>query len=189
MNDLELIAALLGVWSVWLVVKRKWWAFPIGILMVVLYTYVFFEARLYSDMLLQILFIGLQIQGWYAWSKGERATDSGIKVRVLKRWQWAIGLAGFLVMGATLGWAMQQYTNAALPWLDAFTTAASVLAQLWMNFKYLENWYLWIAVDVVYLYQYSARGLYFTTGLYFIFCWMAIYGLHAWRAQYKDSES
>lgn len=180
-NWLEFTASVLGAVSVWFVVKRNIWAFPIGIVMVLLYIVIFYEAKFYSDMLLQIVYVFMQIQGWYLWSRSDRADDDKITVERfgVRHWQTtaALQVAGTLL----LGYLMHRFTDAALPWVDAFTTTMSLLAQWWMNKKYLENWSLWIAVDVIYLYQYSAKELYLTTVLYGIFLVLAVMGYREWR--------
>jgi nicotinamide mononucleotide transporter len=182
MAFLELIAALLGIVSVGLVVARSIWAFPIGILMVSMYGWIFFQVRLYSDMLLQIAFIALQIQGWLRWAKGPKSLrDNRIEVRQLSSRHWLFTISAIGLGTLVLGTLMNKYTNAAIPYLDAGTTATSLTAQWWMNNRYIENWLLWIAVDAVYVYQYSSQQLYYTTGLYAVFFGMAIWGYRNWR--------
>ncbi|MEI6408438.1 MAG: nicotinamide riboside transporter PnuC [Bacteroidota bacterium] len=182
-NWLECTASVLGAISVWFVVKRNIWAFPIGIVMVLLYIIIFYEAKFYSDMILQIIYVVMQMQGWYLWSQSDRAEDDKITIDQFGATQWRN--TGILqVLGTIgLGYTMHRFTDAALPWVDAFTTTMSLLAQWWMNKKYLENWLLWIAVDVIYLYQYSAKQLYLTTGLYAIFLFMAIIGYREWKGK------
>jgi nicotinamide mononucleotide transporter len=181
MSSFEIIAAILGAIAVGLVVLRNVWNFPIGIVMVLMYAWIFYESRLYSDMLLQFIFLVMQIQGWWNWVQGEKGDDDLIAVRVLnqKQWLWSgvTQVAGTLA----LGFAMKRFTNAALPFLDAFTAVMSVIGQWWLNKRYLENWLFWIVVDVIYLYIYPSRGLYATAILYFIFLIMAITGYMAWK--------
>jgi nicotinamide mononucleotide transporter len=181
MNPIEIIASLLGVVSVWFSVKRNIWVFPIGIVMVILYIVVFYQARLYSDMLLQVVYVFMQLHGWFEWSRGDRADDEKIAIGRLSLFQW--GASGVVQVAGTiaLGYTMSRFTDAALPWLDAFTTVMSLIAQWWVNKKYLENWVLWMLVDLIYLYQYTVKGLYLTTGLYFVFFILAILGYREWR--------
>jgi nicotinamide mononucleotide transporter len=203
MTKIELIAAVLGAVSVWFVVRRNVWAFPIGIVMVLIYAWIFYEARLYSDMLLQFFFAVMQVHGWYEWRRAAviqtaptdeqnvasvrdqdistSKTTSRIAVRSLSGTQWGITVAAQVVGTVALGWTMGRYTDAALPYLDAFATMMSVLAQWWMNRRYLENWILWIAVDFLYLYIYTDRGLYYTTVLYAVFTVMAFLGHMEWK--------
>ncbi len=182
MTNLEIIAAILGAISVWLVVLRNVWAFPIGIVMVIMYFWIFYEAKLYSDMLLQVFFFVLQIQGWLDWSRSQKGADEKIVVRQLSQRQWLL-TGGILVVGTVvLGYIVKAiFPDAALPWLDAFAAVVSMLAQWWMNRRYLDNWTLWIAVDALYLYIYYSKGLYPTFVLYGIFLAMAIAGYFEWK--------
>jgi nicotinamide mononucleotide transporter len=186
MNWLELIAALLGVISVWMVVRRQIWAFPIGIVMVCLYAVIFYQAKFYADMALQGVYVIMQAQGWYVWAKSPKATDDRILVRRLSAGQWALTTALALFGTLAIGYYLKQHTDAALPYVDALTTSVSLVAQWWMNTKYLENWLLWIAVDSVYLFQYSYKALYLTTGLYAVFLVMAVIGYQAWRRKMEE---
>jgi nicotinamide mononucleotide transporter len=178
---IEGIAALLGAISVWLVVKRNIFAFPIGIIMVVLYIWIFYESKLYSDMLLQVFFVVMQIHGWLVWKKSETGKDEKIIVRSLSNAQWIwTGLLLFLgFLG--LGYVMETYTDASSPYTDAFVAVQSVLAQWWMNKRYVESWILWIGVDQVAIFLYASKNLYFTTVLYGLFLVMAVIGYLEWK--------
>jgi nicotinamide mononucleotide transporter len=186
MNWLELVAALLGVISVWMVVRRQIWAFPIGIVMVCLYAVIFYQAKFYADTALQGVYVILQAQGWYVWAKSPKASDDRILVRRLRAGQWALTTALAVFGTLAIGYYLKQHTDAALPYVDALTTSVSLIAQWWMNTKYLENWLLWIAVDVVYLFQYSYKALYLTTGLYAVFLVMALIGYREWRGKMAE---
>jgi nicotinamide mononucleotide transporter len=181
MGTLELIASLLGALAVWMVVKRNILNFPIGIVMVSLYAWIFWEAKLYSDMLLQVVFAFMQVQGWYLWSKkGASTEEQSLAVRSMQPRHW-MGTGVVQVVGTLgLGYVM-SFTDASLPYLDAFAAVQSILAQWWLNKRYLENWILWIAVDELYLVIYSYKSLYYTTALYALFLGMAVAGYLEWR--------
>ncbi len=178
---LELLAAILCLINVFLIVRRVIWAFPIGILGVLLYAFVFFEARFYGDMALQVVYIFMQIQGWYAWSKSDRAVDAKIAVRRLNSHQWLATLGLIAIGTMSIGKILFSFTNASLPWIDALSTSISLTAQWWMNLRYLDNWLLWIVVNVIYLYQYSYKELYATTALYATFLVLAVMGYREWK--------
>ncbi|MEZ4920708.1 MAG: nicotinamide riboside transporter PnuC [Saprospiraceae bacterium] len=189
MSILEAIAAGLGVISVWFIVRRNVWAFPIGIVMVSLYILVFYRAKFYADMGLQVIYIGMQIQGWILWTRGKKAIDQKIAIRRLSRIQWLYTLGVILAGTALIGYLLSIKTDAALPYIDALTTVISLTAQWWMNKKYLGNWVLWIVVDCIYLYQYSFKELYLTTGLYAVFLVLAILGYQEWkREEFQEQE-
>jgi nicotinamide mononucleotide transporter len=178
----ELIAAALGLVNVWLVVKRNVWNYPFGLAMVTLYGFVFYDARLYSDTILQGYFFAVQLFGWWYWLRG-RGDDGLVRPEILgmKGWFWA---AGATVAGtAVTGWFFATYTNAAAPWFDAFIAAASITAQTLQSARKIESWMLWIAVDMVAVGVYCWKGLYPTTVLYAIFLGMSVAGLIEWRRQ------
>ncbi len=188
MNWLELIASILGIISVWFVVQRNIWAFPVGIVMVGMYFFIFYEAKYYGDMVLQVVFVVMQVHGWYEWSRGDRADDDRISVQKLAPQQWLL-TGGLLVVGTLgIGYLLQRFTDAALLWVDALTTTLSLLAQWWMNKKYLDNWTLWIIADAIYLYQYAYKALYFTTVLYAVFLVLAVVGLREWRQKWAERQ-
>ncbi|MES1973218.1 MAG: nicotinamide riboside transporter PnuC [Pseudomonadota bacterium] len=180
MSSIEMIAVALGIVNVALVVRRSLWNYPFGIVMVALYAHIFFGARLYSDALLQLFFFVVQIYGWAHWS---RAAAAAGEVRVERlgpraRLAWC---AGSVVATALWGWGMHRFTDAAFPWWDAAVAILSVAAQLLMSRRFLENWVLWIAVDLLAIGLYAAKDLWLTAGLYGVFLLLSIWGLLGWR--------
>ncbi|WP_312152147.1 nicotinamide riboside transporter PnuC [Pseudomonas sp.] len=180
MSGLELIAAVLGVIAVWLTVKQNPWCWPIGLVMVTLYGWFFYEVKLYSGMLLQATYALLQLYGWWQWTRPERVEDAR-QVSRLVRPQILAGLAVGLLLSMALGAAMAHWTDAALPWLDATLTGFSLVAQVWMAQKRVQCWPLWLVVDVVYVGQYLHQQLYFTAGLFVVLTVIAVRGWLEWR--------
>lgn len=182
MNWLELIAAGLGLVNVALVVKRSVWNYPFGLVMVTLYGFVFFQARLYSDTILQVYFFAVQVFGWWYWLKG-RDADGLVHPEKLGMKGWFLALAATVTGTAALGWFFATYTDAAAPWFDAFIAAASVTGQALQSARKTATWLFWIAVDIVAVGVYFWKGLYPTTALYAIFLAMSIAGWVSWRRQ------
>ena len=180
MNSLEIIAALLGVVNVALVVRRSMWNYPFGIAMVSLYFFVFWDAKLYSDALLQIFFLIIQLYGWRAWSRADRV-DHGVAVGWMaskSRLYWA---AGTVTAIALWGSGMARWTDAAAPFADATIAGLSVSAQILQSFRRVESWVLWIAVDVLAIGLFAWRGLLVTSALYALFLALAVAGLVQWK--------
>ena len=181
MSELELFAAALGVVSVWLTVKQNPWCWPIGLAMVLLYTWVFYDVKLYSDMLLQVVYAALQVYGWWQWTRsgeiqqGRQVTSLGGPAIIASL---MVGAVGSLLLGA----AMAHWTDAAQPWLDAALTGFSLVAQMWMAQKRVQCWPLWIAVDVIFVGLFLYIGLYLTAALYALFTVIAVQGWREWRA-------
>ena len=181
MSGLELFAAALGVIAVWLTVKQNPWCWPIGLVMVLLYSWIFFEVKLYSDMLLQVVYAALQLYGWWQWTRAG-AQHQGRQVTALTARQVVTGLAIGAVGSLALGAAMAHWTDAAQPWLDATLTGFSLVAQMWMAQKRVQCWPLWIAVDVIFVGLFLYKGLYLTAALYALFTVIAVQGWREWRA-------
>ncbi|CAG8863564.1 Nicotinamide riboside transporter PnuC [Pseudomonas fluorescens] len=180
MSGLELFAALLGVIAVWLTVKQNPWCWPIGLVMVLLYSWIFFEVKLYSDMLLQLVYALLQLYGWWQWTRPEQVEDAR-QVSYLGAAPMLGGLAIGLVTSLALGAAMATWTDAAQPWLDAALTGFSLVAQVWMAQKRVQCWPLWALLDVIFVGLFLYKGLYLTAALYALFTLIALRGWQQWR--------
>ena len=178
-NRLELIAFLLGVANVALVVRRSIWNYPFGLAMVTLYAVVFFQTRLYSDALLQLFFFVVNGYGWVLWRRAA-AAEGAITVLLLS----GAARARWLLAGAalTVGWgyAMHRLTDASYPYWDAAVAIPSVIAQILLSRRFLENWVLWIAVDLLAVPLYAAKALWLTASLYGVFLVLASWGLVSW---------
>lgn len=180
MSSVELIAALLGVVNVLLVVRRSIWNYPFGLAMVTLYFFVFADAKLYSDALLQIFFFAINLYGWWNWSRAERI-DDGVAVGVMTGRARLLWLGGTIAASLAWGSLMARFTDAAAPYPDAAVAALSVAAQILQSTRRVESWLLWIAVDILAIGLFIARGLHITAGLYAIFLVLAIAGLVEWK--------
>ncbi len=180
MTWIELIGALLSVWAVWLTARRHPWCWPIGLLSVAVYLWIFVDAKLYSDALLQLTFAGLLVYGWRRWMQ-HLGGDGRVQVARLPRGD----AVGHLLLGAlgavTLGFAMHRWTDAALPWLDSALTSFSLVAQWWQDRRHTAAWWLWIAVDTIYVGEYVYKHLLITSVLYAGFIVLAVIGLRAWQ--------
>jgi nicotinamide mononucleotide transporter len=187
MGSIEIIAALFGLVSVWLTVKENIWCWPTGLVTVFLYIFVFYQARLYSDMILPVIYIFLQIYGWYAWLHGGKDNS---ELHVSRITSQEIAIWGVVAVAGTftLGYIMHRYTNAALPYWDASITVMSLIAQWLMAKKVLESWLIWITVDVMAVVVYAIKALYPTTGLYAVFIVLAVLGYVSWKNTFKKVE-
>ena len=181
----ELLAAVTGIISVYLSTRENIWSWPTALVNVTLYFIVFLEAKLYADMGLQVVYFGLSLYGWYEWLYGgENRTELHVS-RVSKSLGVRlalVGLAATLVLGTTLA----RFTDAALPYLDSATTSTSLVAQWMMTRKILENWAVWVAVDVVYVGMFLYKSLYLTAGLYTVFFVLAVMGYREWRRSFDE---
>jgi nicotinamide mononucleotide transporter len=182
----ELLAAAVGAFSVWLSVRQNIWSWPTAIVNVVLYAIVFYQTKLYADMGLQVVYAVLSLYGWYEWLYGGegrtelRVTRTGRRLGTLLT---LIAAAG----SAALGVLLHRTTDAALPFMDSFLSSTSLVAQWMMTRKLLENWLVWIGVDVLYVGMFVFKGLYLTAGLYAVFLALAVNGYLDWRRSMADA--
>ncbi|KAA8733749.1 nicotinamide mononucleotide transporter [Acinetobacter qingfengensis] len=187
MSKLEIAAFILNVLGVWLTAKQYRICWLVNIMAVSLYIVIFYEVKLYSDALLQCIFVVLQIYGWYSWSSQKLSTSSSVS-RVPKKIMAISVLAGAGV-GGLLGFITHNYTDAALPWLDAALTAFSIVASLWAARKYIESWMLWCVLDAIYVMMFINKNLYLTAFLYFIFILLALNGWRMWNKQLSPHQA
>jgi nicotinamide mononucleotide transporter len=180
-NPIENLAALFGVVRVYLSVRQNIWSWPTAIVNVGLYTFVFYQSRLYADMGLQVVYIIISFYGWYEWLYGGKDRTE-LKVSRTSR-RLAVLLAAIGITSTfALGTMLHRTTNAALPFLDSATTSTSLVAQWMMTRKMLENWLVWVAVDVVYIGMFIYKSLYVTALLYFVFLVLSVMGYRQWKA-------
>ncbi len=180
MSWLELFAALISAWGVWLTARRQPWCWPVGFASVIAYAWIFIEAKLYSDALLQLAFAALIVYGWHRWLRN-LGDDGLVRIAALPprqaAWHLLIGALGAVALGA----AMHRWTDAALPWLDAALTAFSLVAQWWQGRRHIAAWRLWIVVDVIYVGEYVYKHLLITSVLYAGFVVLAVIGVRSWQ--------
>ena len=178
-SPLEAFAAVFGVVSVFLSPRQIIWSWPTAIVNVGLYTIVFYQGRLYGQMGLQLVYLTLSVYGWYQWLHGGEH-HTALRVSRASPRLLAV-LAALTVTGWLLLAAWLRQTDAALPVLDALLTTTSLAAQWMMTRKILQNWLVWIAVDIVYVPMFISQKLYATAMLYFAFLILAVMGYLEWR--------
>lgn len=177
---IEAVAVASGLIAVWLATREHAGTWPVGMVSVVLYIYIFFGAKLYSDMVLHVFYIGVQFYGWHSWRHGGAGRNVLPVTRLPRRpLRWIV--AGTLAGTALWGWGMSTWTDAALPWADAFTTVASFVAQFLMARKRIDHWVFWFVIDTVAIGVYMVKGLHLTAFLYAVYLLLCISGYRRWK--------
>jgi nicotinamide mononucleotide transporter len=143
----------------------------------------FFHSRLYGDMALQFVFIGISLYGWWNWRHGGQG-DSALKISRTGAGMAVVLLTATAAGTAAIDWFLRGFTHSTTPFLDALTTSLSLTAIFMQSRKLMENWMVWILADLFYLGLYTYKGLYFTTVLYAIFLGMCVVGWWEWRRAY-----
>ena len=188
MNPLEAAAFVLGFANIILLVRRSIWNFPFGMAMVAVLAFVLFRAKLYSEAGLQVFFFVVQGYGWWLWHRagGEEHAVAVSWLSARARIAWGVATA---VLSLSLGSIMHALTDAAMPFADSAVTGASIAAQFLLSFRRVENWVLWVGIDVVSIELFVIRGLYLTAVLYAGFLVISVMGLIEWsRAARKAAQ-
>jgi nicotinamide mononucleotide transporter len=185
-SPLEWVATVAGFLCVYLLIKRSMWSFAFGLVQVSIYAWIFYEVKLYSDMILHVFYIGFQFYGWYIWRRSQDETGHVVVIPGSLK-EYSLWITAVIVSSAIVGFIMTNNTDASFPYPDAFTTCASLVAQWLLSRKKLCNWLFWIVVDVVAMAIYWQKQLYPTSVLYLCFLVMATIGQIQWYKAWRNS--
>jgi nicotinamide mononucleotide transporter len=185
-NWLEIAGFLTTLVGIWLTTRRLLICWPVVLAADVLYLIVFYRAKLFSDALLQVFFVVFTLYGWWHWWRGVRE-EGEVRVVPLSARGWMAGLTAGALGAVLLGWLMVR-VGAALPHLDAALTSYSLVASWWQARKHTANWWLWIAVNLVYIGEYLYKDLRPTAALYLLLVVLAAMGLVDWRRAPKANQ-
>ncbi len=186
MSPLEVAATVFGLLSVWFYVKEHVWSWPTGLVNVALYIALFWHGKLYAETALQVVYVVLQIYGWWQWVRGGDQHRGVVISRTSMR-TWSVLAAIAAVAVVPIAFGLARWTDSTTPWCDAIPTVLSLIAQWMISKKKLENWYVWIQVDCISIPLFAGKGFYLTAGLYAVFLALCVYGLVAWRKTWRDS--
>lgn len=185
---LEIVAASLGVLSVWYAKKADILLYPTGIVSVLIYVYICFKAQLYADMGINAYYFVFSVYGWIIWSRKNEDDEDDLPVTYSGKKSWFISIAVFLVSIVIIQILLRifkandvAYWSSFVPYTDTFTTAVAIVGMWLMAIKKVENWIFWIATDVVSVPLYIYKGLVFTSFQYFVFLVIAVFGYIEWR--------
>lgn len=184
----EPIGTVLGLVIVWCFIRQSLWAWPLGVVYVLVLVSVLVEARLYANLALHLLaFLPMNLYGWYYWLFGKRPDQEELPVTYSSWRLVAAVLAVCAVATVVLGTIFALETNAALPYWDNGIFVCSV-ATMWLTArKKIENWIFWFVIDFVQVGVYWAQGLWLLAGLYFVYLGMAVAGWIAWQRSMQAS--
>ena len=188
MTLFEFIAVVVTLLAVYLTARQVIWCWPLALVSVTMYAWIFYQAKLYADMGLQGIYFALSIYGWWAWLHGSGDQNTLRVSTTSTRLRWLlilVGAAGGVVLGSTL----KLLTDASLPFMDSSLSSFSIVAQWMQTRKLLEAWIVWIAVDLFYVGMFIYKELYLTAGLYAVFLYVAVVGFSAWKRSMDDLSS
>jgi len=189
MTIAEIIATISGIICVYLQTQEKISAWFFGIVSVSLLALIFFNAHLVSDFILHIIFLLLNIYGWWTWSRYRDQSQDNNKVLSLTLQGWTSVILIIVLITPLWGFLMLRFFNADFAYFDAFTTVGSLVAQYLLAKKYIENWLIWLVVDMVAICVYTFKGLYFVTFLFIVYLLLCTKGYHDWKKRDRNNNS
>ena len=191
MNTLEIIAVVFGVVAIWLASKGEVVNFGIGLVNCVLYGILFGREGLYSGMILQGIYFAINLYGLYSWRKPKAEVDKELKVMWLTVKERVVIVAVIVVTGVLWGMGVkygaqllpENIQEPQYPMVDAILTTASIVAQILLTRKKIDNWVIWVLVDVVYIGLFLMVGMYWTAGLYVVYTGIAVNAVKMWNEE------
>ena len=188
-NYIEILGAILGLAYIFFSIKQHILTWPTGLLTSALYVVVFFNARLYADMGLQVYYVVISIYGWYFWLTGKKQNETKVAVKTTRKVLWLKLAVVSIALYALLLFILSSYTNSDVPHMDSVTTALSIVATWMLARKYIEHWLLWIFIDAFSAGLYVYKGLWATVILFIVYTVMALLGYIEWKKDLKNIEA
>lgn len=180
MSAAEITGFVFGVAGIWLTIKENIWCFPVGLINVIVSLVLFYEQKLYSDAIQQIVYIVLLSYGWYKWVKGENKNGTLMISFSSRKLSFTL-LMLCILFSVSAGMLFKNYTDASLPYWDATATALSFAAQWMIAKKKIENWLVWMVVNIVYTSIYLYKDLYLYALLFAVYFILAVKGWLDWK--------
>ena len=188
-NWIEIAGVFISLIYLYFSIKQKILLWPFGILSALFYIIIYFNAKFYADMGLQVYYFFISIYGWISWSSANSSSsqDENRGVRNTSKKQWLILTIVALAAWLILFWILTRFTDSEIPGWDALTTAASIVATWMLAKKLIEHWLLWIIIDLISMALYIYKGLFPTSALFAVYTIMAFVGYISWRKNLKIS--
>lgn len=183
---IEILGTIVGLIYLWQEYRASIYLWITSIIMPAIYLYVYYQAGLYADFGINIYYLVIALYGWLAWRynfslRGKRADSNELSISHINRLTFLRLFLLFLAAWAVISYILIHFTNSTVPFTDAFTTALSIVGMYMIARKYIEQWWVWLVVDVVSSALYIYKELYFTAALYALYAIIAIFGYRKWK--------
>lgn len=178
----EVFGFILALLMVACSIKELHWSWPLAIASSGLYFFVFKNSLLYGEAALQLVFAALALWGWWQWLH-IGSDHRPLVIQRLSRRGWVLLVSVSVALWPALAMALTLFTDSDVAWWDALPTALSLLAQILLGRKFIENWLVWCVVNVISVGLFAYKGLWLTSVLYVIFTLMSVWGWRSWRAR------
>ncbi len=184
----EITAVLFAVLYLVLAIRQNIWCWLCAMVSTAIYVWLFIDAKLYMESVLNIFYFIMAVYGWFVWHSGD-SDERALSVSVWSAVTHFTAVLMIVILTAISGYALTNYTDAAYPYIDSATTFAAIWATFLVARKVLENWWYWLVIDTVSVLIYWSRGLELTALLFVVYVVMIPFGLVSWTRSYRKSQS
>ena len=185
-NWLEILGTIVGLIYLYLEWRASIYIWLTSVIMPSIYMFVYYEHGLYADFGIQIYYLLAAIYGFLVWKYGKKAEEKSLPITSVPLSYWKYIVVAHLLVWAFIAWILLSFTDSNVPYWDSFTTATSIIGIWLLARKYVEQWLIWIAVDVVCTGLYLYKGICFTACLYLLYTIIAVFGYRKWKAMMTE---
>jgi len=189
---LEFVAVFAGIASVWYSKKENVLVYPVGLINTIIYIYLSFSAKLFGEATVNLYYTIMSLFGWWIWVKKDNQ-EQNLQISYSNRKEWLVQIGFFVVCYITIYFSLEYLKKAfapgAIPWGDAFASAAAFTGMWLMTRKKIENWFWWILTNIASIPLYYVKGYFFTSVYYFVLLILAIWGWIEWKQKLDNKNS
>lgn len=180
---LQIVGTLLGLLYLWLEYKANIWVWIVGAIMPMVHGMLYLQSGIYADAAMQLYYVAAGIYGLFVWLRGEKRSEKRIDIQHTPK-QWIFSLvAVYVVLHISLYFLLTEFTDSRVPLFDSMSTALSIVAMWMLSRKLVEQWLVWLVVDMISVGLYLYKGIPITAMLYMLYCALAVAGYMRWRKQ------
>lgn len=192
-NYLEIAGFIIGLIYLWLEYKASIYLWVASIIMPAIYLFVYYDAGLYADTVLNIYYLVIAIYGWVAWKYnftlfGKKSSSKELKISHTPPRRWISLFLLYAVAQVVTSTLLIEFTDSTVPWTNGLTTALSIVGMWMLARKYVEQWLVWLVVDIISAGLYIYKGLYPTAALYMLYTVIAVFGYIKWKKLMKEQD-
>lgn len=186
----EAAAVVFAIAYLLLAIRENVWCWAFAFISTAIYTILFWDVSLLMDSALNVYYMAMAVFGWYQWTRGGAGNGDShsLAIQSLGQRQHGLIITAIILLSGISGYLLSEYSSAAWPYVDSFTTWASVITTYLVTRKYLQNWLYWIVIDAVAIPLYIERGLHLTALLFVIYIIIAVMGYVSWQKHYRANE-
>ena len=180
---LQIVGTLLGLLYLWLEYKANIWVWIVGAIMPMVHGVLYLQSGIYADAAMQLYYVAAGIYGLFVWLRGEKRSEKRVDIQYTPK-QWIFSLvAVYVVLHISLYFLLTEFTDSRVPLFDSMSTALSIVAMWMLSRKLVEQWLVWLVVDMISVGLYLYKGIPITAMLYMLYCALAVAGYMRWRKQ------